>query len=129
MSRPLILLVDDFEDALQMYAEYLTFAGYRVVTAQSGQAAISAAFEEKPALIFMDLRMPLMTGAEALQQLRANPVLSSVPVVALTAHALEDERLAALLDGFDEVIPKPCLPDQLASAIDRLLVDGRAARA
>jgi CheY-like chemotaxis protein len=125
--QPIILLVDDFEDALEMYAEYLTFKGYRVHKAGNGRAAIEAATADKPALIFMDLRMPLMTGAEALHRLRADPTLSDVPVIALTAHALEDERQKALLDGFDEVIPKPCLPDELVAAIERLLVNGRPA--
>ena len=75
----------------------------------------------------MDIRMPMMTGVEALHRLRANPTLERVPIVALTAHALEDERAAALLHGFDDVISKPCLPDELVAAIDRLLVKGRRA--
>jgi CheY-like chemotaxis protein len=125
----LILLVDDFEDALEMYADYLTFKGYRVLKADNGHAAIEAASTEKPALIFMDLRMPYMSGTEALHRLRADPTFSDVPIVALTAHALEDERLSALVAGFDEVIPKPCLPDELVAAIERLLVEGRSARA
>jgi len=110
-----------------MYADYLTFKGYRVLKADTGQAAIEAASTEKPALIFMDLRMPYMSGTEALHRLRADPTFSDVPIVALTAHALEDERLSALVAGFDEVIPKPCLPDELVAAIERLLVEGRAA--
>lgn len=125
----MILLVDDFEDALEMYADYLTFRGYRVLKADNGQAAIEAASTEKPALIFMDLRMPYMSGTEALHRLRADPTFSDVPIVALTAHALEDERLSALVAGFDEVIPKPCLPDELVAAIERLLVEGRSAGA
>lgn len=126
-NQALVLIVDDFHDALEMYAEYLQFRGYRVIAATSGNAAIEAATREMPALIFMDLRMPVMDGVEVLHRLRADPAFSAVPIVALTAHALEDERTAALLNGFDEVISKPCLPDQLAAAIDRLLVDGRSA--
>ena len=124
-TKPLILLVDDFEDALEMYAEYLTFRGYRVRMARSGALAIEAAKVETPALIFMDLRMPSMTGTEALHLLRTDTAFAHVPVIALTAHALADEHRAAMRDGFDEVIAKPCLPDELAAAIERLLVDGR----
>ena len=76
----------------------------------------------------MDLRMPDMTGAETLHLLRTNAELHEVPVIALTAHAFVDERNSALLEGFDEVIAKPCLPQDLATAIERLLEHGRVAR-
>ena len=112
-----------------MYAEYLAFNGYRVVTAMNGRAAVEAASVETPALIFMDIRMPVMTGVEALHLLRTNPTLSSVPIIALTAHALEDERAAAMLEGFDDVIVKPCIPDELVAAARRWLAAGRSASA
>jgi CheY-like chemotaxis protein len=126
-TQPAILLVDDFSDTLEMYQEYLTFRGYRVVVAGNGQQALDVARAERPALIFMDLRMPNMTGTEALRLLRDDPSFSTVPVVALTAHAFAEERLRAMLDGFDEVIAKPCLPDELLAAVDRLLANGRQA--
>jgi CheY-like chemotaxis protein len=121
IDRPVILLVDDFSDALEMYQEYLEFEGYNVAIARSGQEALDVARATRPTLIFMDLRMPRMTGAEALQALRSDPDLCNVPVVAFTAHALADEKRTALLDGFDEVIAKPCLPNELRTAVDRLL--------
>ena len=62
-AAPMVLLVDDFQDALNMYSEYLDFRGYRVVTASSGAAALTAAKAHPPDVVFMDLRMPLMTGA------------------------------------------------------------------
>ena len=123
MVPPAILLVDDFSDALEMYAEYLRFKGYRIITARSGAEALVAAKTEKPALILMDIRMPGMTGTEALRYLHADPDTAPIPVIAFTAHALEDERRDAMLNGFNEVISKPCLPDDLAAAIDRLLRD------
>ena len=58
MTSPLILLVDDFDDALEMYREYFAFAGYRVVTARNGQEALAAAKASPPTLIFMDIQMP-----------------------------------------------------------------------
>ena len=91
-----------------------------MVIAHSGAEALSVAADTRPAMIFMDLRMPQMSGSEALQQLRADPGFRFVPIVALTAHALEDERLAALADGFDDVIAKPCNPDELIDAVERL---------
>jgi CheY-like chemotaxis protein len=121
LARPVILIVDDFADALEMYEEYLQFEGYDVAIARNGYEAISVAKTNRPALIFMDVRMPGMTGAEALKMLRTEPSLCDVPVIAFTAHALDDEKQKALRDGFNEVIAKPCLPNDLRLAIDRLL--------
>ncbi len=90
-----------------------------------GREPIDVARRERPALIFMDLSMPHMTGAEALKMLRADPSFRAIPIVALTAHALDSEREAAILAGFDEVIAKPCLPDDLVAAAARLLGEWR----
>jgi CheY-like chemotaxis protein len=120
-----ILIVDDFEDALDMYRESLTFNGYQVLTARSAQAAIDIVRTQHPAVIFMDLRMPGMNGTEALSVLRKDPTLLDVPIVAFTAHALDNERSTAVNAGFDEVIAKPCLPDELMSAVERLIAKSR----
>ena len=120
-----VLIVDDFGDALEIYHEYLTFKGYRVLTATNGADAVTLARAERPGVIFMDLRMPAMTGTQALAILRSDPTFTTVPIVALTAHALADEQRAALAAGFDEVLPKPCNPDDLVAAVDRLLARTR----
>jgi CheY-like chemotaxis protein len=129
VDTPLILLVDDFDDALEIYATYLTFHGYRVQTARDGREAIDAARETQPAIVLMDLRMPVLDGTGALRLLRDIPRLRSVPVIALTAHALEEERVAALAEGFDAVIAKPCLPDDLLRAVREVLAARRSAGA
>lgn len=129
MSDVLILLVDDFEDGLDLYEEYLTYRGYRVILARNGEEAVAETRAHSPDLIMMDIRMPLMTGTDAVRILRADPSLKRVPIVALTAHALEDERVKALAAGFDELIAKPCLPDQLVLAIERILAAARQSRA
>jgi CheY-like chemotaxis protein len=116
-----ILLVDDFEDGLDMYREYLEYRGYRVVLARNGREAILQARTQNPDAILLDIRMPVMTGIDAVRVLRADPSFRHVPIVALTAHALEDERIAALAEGFDEVVAKPCLPDELVFCLERLL--------
>ena len=122
---PLILIVDDFDDALDIYEQYLTFKGYRVVTARSGREAIDVARTRMPAVILMDLSMAVMTGTEAMRILRSDATFSDVPIVAFTAHALQDERQAALHAGFDDVVAKPCLPDELVTAVTRLLTTPR----
>ena len=120
-SRPLILLVDDFEDALAIYGQYLDFRGYRVVVARNGEEAIAEARSHRPDLILLDIRMPGMSGIDALRVLRSDPALTETPIVALTAQALDSERVVALAAGFDEVVSKPCLPNELVDLIERLL--------
>jgi len=116
-----ILLVDDFEDGLDLYQEYLTYRGYRVIVARNGEEAVAQARAHSPDLIMMDIRMPRMTGSDAVRILRTDPSFRRVPIIALTAHAMEDERVAALAAGFDDLIAKPCLPDQLVLAVERIL--------
>lgn len=120
-SRPLILLVDDNADGREMYNEYLTFKGCRVIVATDGANGIDKARTEHPDVILMDLRMPSMTGTEAMRSLRADPTFARVPIVALTAHALDGEHAKARAAGFDAVILKPCLPDDLLTEIEHLL--------
>ena len=123
-DAPLILFVDDYEDARDIYGEYLTFKGYRVALASDGHEAILQARALRPDLILLDERMPGLTGTQALLQLRADPAFDEIPIVAFTAHALDAQRQAALEAGFDAVIPKPCVPDDLATIVDRVLKMG-----
>lgn len=125
-TRPIILLADDFEDARDIYGSYLTLHGYDVVLAVNGRETVTQATTRRPDMILLDLRMPGIGGVEALRELRANPTLACVPIIAFTAHAMEDERVNALRHGFDAVLPKPCLPDELVAFIARTL--GRAGR-
>lgn len=120
-EAPLILLVDDVEDALDIYGQYLTYRGYRVVVARNGLEAVKKARICRPDLVLLDLRMPIMTGLDTLRIMRADESLARVPIVALTAHALDEERQEALNAGFDDFIAKPCLPDELVRALQRHL--------
>lgn len=120
-TRPVILLADDFEDARDIYGSYLTLHGYEVVLAVNGRDTVTQATRCRPDMILLDLRMPGIGGIEALGELRRNSALSDVPIIAFTAHALEDERVNALQHGFDDVLAKPCLPDELVAYIGRTL--------
>ncbi len=120
-GSPLILIVDDFVDALEIYQVCLTVSGYRVITATGGADAVALTTTHHPALVLMDLSMPNVNGTDALRAIRADPTCANIPVVALTAHALREEREEALARGFTDVIAKPCLPDELAAAVQRLL--------
>ena len=121
VTTPLILLADDFEDGRDLYYEYLTFRGYRVALAVDGHAAIEQARRERPDVVLMDVRMPGMNGTDAMRVMKSDVALADVPIIAFTAHALEEEQRDALLAGFDAVLPKPCLPNDLADFIDLVL--------
>ena len=116
-----ILLVDDFQDGLEMYEEYLSYRGFHVLAARDGKEAVTLARMYRPDVILLDLRMPGLTGTETMQILRADPSFVNTPIVALTAYALDAERRLALDAGFDQLIAKPCLPDALAEAVERIL--------
>jgi len=107
-----------------MYAEYLTYRGYRVIPACDGQDAIEKARQHRPDVILLDIRMPGMTGIDVMRILRTDPSFDRVPIVALTAHALEGERRAVLDAGFDDLIPKPCIPDQLVETVEQIRIGG-----
>jgi CheY-like chemotaxis protein len=126
---PLILIVDDYDDALDIYGSYLTFKGYRTVAATSGEEGVAAARAYRPDVILMDLRMAGMTGTDAMRALRSDDVFAGVPIAALTAHALDEETKQALADGFDAVIAKPCLPQDLVGHVERLLTSQRTSAA
>lgn len=118
---PLILVVDDYQDAREMYAEYLQFSGFRVAEARNGNEAIEQAFALKPDLILMDLSLPGMDGWEATRQLKSDERTRHIPVVALTGHALAGASEGARKAGCDSFVTKPCLPDDLVVEVRRML--------
>ena len=118
---PLILVVDDYDDAREMYAEYLVFCGFRVAEARNGNEALEQAFTLKPDLILMDLSLPGMDGWEATRQLKGDDRTRNIPVVALTGHALAGASEGAKRAGCDSFVTKPCLPDALVAEIQRML--------
>ena len=120
-QTPLILVVDDFQDAREMYAEYLQFSGFRVAEARNGNEAVTRAFELQPDLILMDLSLPGMDGWEATRVLKADARTRHIPVVALTGHALASASAGAKKAGCDSFLTKPCLPDDLVVEVRRLL--------
>jgi CheY-like chemotaxis protein len=117
----LILLVDDFEDSRDLYAEYLVFRGFRVAVATDGADAVTKARELLPALVLMDLSMPGLDGWDATRQLKSEPRTAAIPVVALTAHAFADFGTRAKQAGCDDVITKPCFPEELVRRVRAIL--------
>jgi CheY-like chemotaxis protein len=117
----LILVVDDYQDAREMYAEYLQFSGFRVAEARNGNEAVEQAFALKPDLILMDLSLPGMDGWEATRRLKADAATRHIPIVALTGHALAGASEGAKRAGCDSFVTKPCLPDDLVLEVRRML--------
>src|SRR5215218_9866454 len=87
--RPLILIVDDHPDSRAMYCSFLEIEGFACVQADDGAAALRLASELRPALVIMDIAMPRMDGLEAVEEMKRDPVLRSIPVIVLTALAMD----------------------------------------
>jgi len=126
-NSPLILVVDDYQDAREMYAEYLQFSGFRVAEAKNGNEAVDQAFALKPDLILMDLSLPGMDGWEATRRLKADEATKHIPIVALTGHALAGASEGARKAGCDSFVTKPCLPDDLVVEVRRMLSTAKPA--
>jgi CheY-like chemotaxis protein len=120
-----ILYVEDNDDNVYMLRGRLTRAGFTVVVAGDGEQGVAMAASEAPALILMDLSLPVLDGWEATRRLKAGASTSSIPVIALSAHAMEGERARALAAGCDDFDTKPIDLDRLLVKIETLL--GRAA--
>jgi two-component system cell cycle response regulator DivK len=118
---PLILLVEDFADAREMYDEYLTFTGFQVETARDGHEAVEKARALLPDLILMDLSLPGMNGWEATRILKSDPATRHLTIVALSAHALPVDEIRLGGSGCDGFIAKPCLPPDLVAQITGFL--------
>ena len=119
--RPCVLLVDDYQDAREMYREYLQCHGFDVVEASNGMDALRRAVDASPDIILMDLSLPVMDGWEATRRLKADPRTSAIPVVALTGYDQSGMREGAAPALCNAVLTKPCLPEDLVKEIRHVL--------
>lgn len=120
-DQALVLVVEDYQDAREMYAAYLQFSGYRVAEATNGVEAIEKTLELLPDIILMDLALPKMDGWEATRRLKSDERTKHIPIVALTGHALAGHAEGARQAGCDSFVTKPCLPDALVAEIRKML--------
>ena len=119
---PLILLAEDNEDNISTFSSYLEAKGYRIVVAKNGQEAIDLTKAHHPELILMDIQMPGMDGLEAMRQIRVDPTLVDVPIIALTALAMTGDRERCLESGANHYLTKPVKLKQLANTIEQFLL-------
>jgi len=114
-----ILVVEDNERNMKLVRELLEATGYRTIEAATGSQALDLARERRPDLVLMDIRLPDTDGVEALSRLRADDRTASIPVLAVTAQAMQGDRERCLAAGFDGYLSKPIDVGQLLEAVSR----------
>ena len=120
--EPLVLVVDDYDDAREMYAESLLVCGFRVAEAADGLRAIELAQQLAPDVILMDLSLPGIDGWEATRRIRADARTMHIPIVALTGHAMSTALDRARQAGCDRFVVKPALPDEVIAEVRQALL-------
>jgi two-component system cell cycle response regulator DivK len=107
MTSPQVLVVEDNERNMKLFRDVLQGSGYRTLEATTGERAVELAIEHGPNLVLMDIQLPDIDGVEALRRLRVDERSASLPVLALTAQAMEGDRERFLAAGFDGYLSKP----------------------
>jgi two-component system, cell cycle response regulator DivK len=115
-----VLVVEDVDMNRELLVQLLEDK-YRVIEAVNGQEGVELAEQERPELVLMDLSLPVMNGWEATRRLKANPNLRSIPVIALTAHAMKGDKETALAAGCDDYLVKPLDEDELMKKVAKYL--------
>jgi two-component system, cell cycle response regulator DivK len=112
-----ILVVEDQPDSRQIIRDMLAGTDYEITEAENGEAALAAIAEQRPDLILMDIQLPIMDGYTATNQIKADPALRSIPIIAVTSYALAGEEKRARAAGCDDFVTKPFSPRQLLAKI------------
>ena len=120
MSK-LILAVEDQEDNMQILRDLLTSAGYQIIEAENGKDALAAVTKRRPDLILMDIQIPIIDGYEVTRRIKADPALRSIPIIAVTSHAIGSGEEKARAAGCDDFVAKPYSPRQLLTKIRQYL--------
>jgi len=126
MAFQTILVVDDEPHIVEIVRDYLKQAGYRVVTANDGQMALTLARHERPDLIVLDLLLPEIDGLDVCRRLRQDPGLADVPIIMLTARVEETDRLIGLELGADDYVTKPFSPREVVARVRAVLRRARS---
>jgi two-component system, cell cycle response regulator DivK len=119
MPAARILVVEDNEKNMKLFRDVLRAAGYETLEATTGEGAVTVAADNSPDLVLMDIQLPDIDGIEALGRLRADARTAAVPVLALTAQAMEGDRERFLAAGFDGYLSKPVNVPDLVASVER----------
>ena len=117
----LILVVEDNPDNAQLITWILEDEGYNVNVAETAELGLDMLAKSDYSLILMDISLPGMDGKEAITKIRSNPLLQSIPIIAVTAHAVLGEKDAIMASGADMLVTKPIIEEDLLSAISKIL--------
>ena len=123
MANELILIVEDNPKNLKLVRDTLQVKGYRTIEAATGEEGVQLARDEQPALVLMDIQLPGISGVEAFRQLRADPSTRAIPVIAVTASVMAQERQKVMAAGFDGFQGKPISVRELLETIREVLGD------
>jgi two-component system cell cycle response regulator DivK len=116
-----ILVVEDQEDNRRILRDLLTSAGFDLIEATTGEEGVRLAELNRPDLILMDVQMPVLDGHEAMQRIKAQPELRSIPIIVVTSYALSGDEAKARAAGADAYVAKPFSPRALLATIRRFL--------
>ncbi len=128
MAGELILIIEDNEKNLKLVRDVLQFKGYRTLEAETAEDGLALAQSQLPNLILMDIQLPGADGVTALRQLRDEPRTALIPVVALTAFAMKDDRERFLSAGFDGYLVKPINVKEFPEQVRQFCEQGRKSR-
>ena len=120
-GQKVVLLVEDNQDNLAVYRTFLEYVGYEVIVARDGVEGIAQAQTHHPNIILMDISIPRIDGWEATERLKADDGTCGIPIIALTAHALDEDRQRAYNVGCDGYLAKPVEPRRVAEEVERLI--------
>ena len=121
MANELILIVEDNPKNLKLVRDILQVTGYQTVEAETGEEGVRLARERQPALILMDIQLPGMSGIEALGRLRADAATRTIPVIAVTASVMAQDRERVMAAGFDGFQGKPISVRELLATVRGIL--------
>jgi two-component system, cell cycle response regulator DivK len=121
VANELILIVEDNPQSLKLVRDILQVKGYQTLETETGEEGVRLAHERRPALILMDIQLPGINGIEALQRLRADPVTSATPVIAVTASVMTQDRSRIMAAGFNGFQSKPISVNQLLATVRETL--------
>ncbi len=121
MANELVLIVEDNEKNRRLVRDALQYKGYRTIEAETGEDGVRLAREQHPALVLMDIQLPGIDGITALGQLRADPATRAIPVVAVTASVMAQDRQKIVNAGFDAFQGKPISVRELLETVARLV--------
>ncbi len=126
MNATRVLVVEDNERNLKLVRDVLQYAGYEIIEASTGEEGVELAQSRSPDVILMDLQLPDIDGMEALRRIRKSPVTADVPVVAVTAFAMQDDRARVFDAGFDGYLEKPLSVRELPAQVQQFLTARRS---